>query len=148
MKIIEPLTDERPTEDAIRTFESTLGCSLPEPYRQFLIEKNGGRPHPSAFTFCTRTGERGDSLVDWFYTLSPDDAYNLYDNLQIYRGRIPEGLLPIACDPLGNQLLIGVKDKRGRVFFWDHELENSSKSIWDNVSFVARSFDEFINILS
>lgn len=147
MEIIESLTDEQANEEAIRSLESELGHSLPESYRQFLMELNGGRPAPSAFWFQTASGE-SDSMVDWFYTLAPDDDYNLRDNLNIFRDRIPAGLIPIACDPFGNQILLGVTNRHGAVFFWDHELESGGDPTWDNVLSVASSFSEFLEMLS
>ncbi|REK48437.1 MAG: SMI1/KNR4 family protein [Planctomycetota bacterium] len=147
MEIVESLTNEPVSEGTIRRFESALGAELPVAYRRFVLESNGGRPEPSAFRFQTTEGE-SDSLVDWFYTFAPDEDYNIHDNLNIFRDRIPTGLIPIACDPFGNQILLGVNIRRGEVFFWDHELESGENASWDNISHVATSFHEFLTKLS
>jgi hypothetical protein len=86
-------------------------------------------------------------LVDWFYTLGSDEDYNLLDNVDIFRDRIPKGLVPVACDPFGNQILLGVNERHGVVFFWDHELETGDDPTWNNVSQIAPSFNDFLDML-
>jgi hypothetical protein len=147
MKIVESLTNQLASETAIGDFEKRLGSPLLGPYRRFLRDTNGGRPEPSAFHFRTESGE-GDSSVDWFYTLSSDEDYNIEDNLHMFRERIPAGAVPIACDPFGNQILLGVAVKRGGVFFWDHEQESDLEPTWENIARVADSFDEFLQLLN
>lgn len=64
--------------------------------------------------------------------------------------RIPQGLLPIACDSLGNLLLLDIGAKRfGFVYFWDHEEEGDGEDdpTWNNISIVAPSFDRLISSL-
>ena len=68
-----------------------------------------------------------------------------------YAGRIPVDLLWIMGDPFGNAICLGVGGThRGRIYFWDHEMEPDPDS-WDgqvdtagNVSLIAGSFAEFV----
>jgi len=146
MQIIEALTENGASQDAIRDLEASLGAALSDGYREFVRKTNGGRPDSATFRFQT-TGGESDSLVDWFYTLAPDDDYNIRDNIDIFQDRIPSGLIPIGCDPFGNQILLGVNEQAGAVFFWDHEL-GSEEPTWENVSKVASSFQEFLNMFN
>lgn len=146
MEIVEPLTDRPATEQGIRALERELGEQLPESYYRFLKVHNGGRPEPARFEFETCCGRSG-SIINWFYTMEPIQVYNIGKKLDVFYDRIPQGLLPIACDPLGNQVLLGVSERRGEIFFWDHELETEADHEWGNVSLVAKSFDDFLTML-
>jgi hypothetical protein len=76
---------------------------------------------------------------------------------QTHHNRIPDSLLPIADDGLGNKFCIGIKgENRGKIFFWDHELErnaiitpsaNDVQDYWDNITFVCDNFEQFIDRL-
>lgn len=74
-------------------------------------------------------------------------TYEILDCKFRLEDRIPKQLLPIACDPFGNDICLAISGRRrGKVYFWDHELELGVPS-WFNVFFVAKSFDNFIDIL-
>lgn len=148
MAIVEPLSSSGASEALLQQLESELGTQLPGDYRCFLAETNGGRPAPSRFAMQTSTGSN-ESVVDWFLTLDPkEDLYTVLEYRNMYSDRIPEGLLPIACDPFGNLLLLDLGGKvRGSVYFWDHEQESMDKPTWDNISVVAQSFTDFLNTL-
>ena len=65
-----------------------------------------------------------------------------------FKGRIPTGFVPIGCDPFGNLFLIQISgENHGKIFFWDHERETESPAM-DNISFVADSFEAFVENLS
>jgi hypothetical protein len=146
MEIVEPLSMIGAKATDIEQLEHLVGAMLPADYRDFLIENNGGRPAPSAFRF-EQYQKPQESLVDWFFTLNEKEtAYLLPRALEVYMGRIPAPLLPIACDPFGNLILLDLGAKSvGPIYFWDHENENpEGDPWWDNISFVASSFTEFV----
>lgn len=69
----------------------------------------------------------------------------------MYRGRIPPNLLPIAHDPFGNLICLSVAGQdRGKVYFWDHEVEVREGEIpsYRNVSFIADNFESFLDGLT
>lgn len=148
MQIVEPLSASGASEDSIVDFEAELAVRLPDDYRRFLAETNGGRPEPSGFVFQTTNGP-SDSLVDWFLTLyAAEELYTLREYRAMYGDRIPPMMLPIACDPFGNLVLLDVGAKSiGAVCFWDHEKESMDEATWDNISVVAQSFTDFLNAL-
>ena len=63
---------------------------------------------------------------------------------------MPQGYLPIGCDPGGNQICLVVKGQNyGQVFFWDHEFEadDGNEPTDDNLTFIAPDFDAFLKSL-
>lgn len=145
IEIIEP--GNSISDDAMKLLESFIGVTLPREYYLFLSHNGGGYPEPDSFRFMDN--EDGSS-VQRFYGLNRSDTYDFVKNLNLYRGRIPEGFIAIACDPGGNQICLGIKGEgRGKVYFWDHELEkcDGAKPDDSNMTLVSRNFSDFLNAL-
>ena len=133
-------------ESRMRLLESRIGCGLPEDYREFLMLHNGGRPIERGFQFVMRNGKHSNSVIDWFLSLHDGEASNLESCLENLEDRIPPDVLPIARDPFGNVVLIGLRGgARGKVYFWDHEEEPDSQPDWSNIDRIADSFDAFMS---
>ncbi|WP_420232784.1 SMI1/KNR4 family protein [Pseudomonas sp. ABY48] len=133
------------SDDAMKLLESFIGVTLPREYYQFLSRNGGGYPEPDSFRFMDN--EEGSS-IQRFYGLNRSDTYDFVRNLNLYRGRIPEGFIAIACDPGGNQICLGIKGEvRGKVYFWDHELEKCDGTEPDdsNMTLVSSNFSDFLN---
>lgn len=147
MQIVESITNDRISgKPGVLAIEKRLGGELLADYLDFLVKWNGGRPKPSVFAF-QEMGRTTNSEVQCFFGVCDDRNYGLRRNLDIYEGRIPTGYCPIACDPLGNLLLLGVVgSSRGAVYFWDHERETGEPTM-ANMSKVANCFTEFLSIL-
>ena len=130
----------------IEELENNNSLQLPPTYRTFLETFNGGYPDPDGFSFID--SDDGSS-VDRFLGINVGKHSNLEKYLKIYEGRLPKGLFPIAHDPGGNLILIGIEEPiRGKVFFWDHEKEvDSGAPDMSNVYPVANSFEDFLNEL-
>jgi hypothetical protein len=93
----------------------------------------------------TNKGRHEDSTVHWFLSLYDGEYSNLERRIRSLNERIPPDTLPIANDSFGNAILLGLHgDRRGKVYFWDHEKEPDSQPDWSNVSLVADSFDAFM----
>lgn len=148
MKIKDTIGEPAPPE-AIDAFEARHGIRLPDDYKRFLGSQNGGRPEMThrVFIFRTEGGSTSDSLVDWFSGLVEGGDYSLEEDLDIYSQRIPDEMLPIACDPFGNLILLGVGDATvAGVWFWDHEIEPTS--VRDpGIYKVADHFEKFVGSL-
>lgn len=138
------------SEEDILDFERKYNINLPESYRSFLLQNNGGTPNPNIFDFNDNYGQNTSSLVHYFYALYNGDGYdNIEQNYKLFKseGRIPINILPIADDPFGNMVCISFSGSDcGKIYFWDHELESQNKS-YDNLSLIADSFTDFINSL-
>lgn len=134
-------------EPILKALEGYWGINLPQPFRSFLIQTNGGEPKNALFNF---KNEKEGSDVRAFLGIYPDPPINLLAFLKTYRNRIPDNTFPIAYDSFGNLILISVKNAdRGKIYFWDHEREAGDGEIPDysNLTLIADSFDDFINNL-
>lgn len=145
MKMVEQISNERISGQAdVLRIEERLSGTLPDDYLHYLKDSNGGRAESAAFLFKDTKGNQADSLVDWFFGICADPDYGIESNLDVYQGRILDGFCPMACDPFGNLILIGVRDANsGHIYFWDHELEGDGPTM-ANMSKVATSFSEFL----
>jgi hypothetical protein len=85
----------------IAALESELSLKLPPVYKAFLQKTNGGVPKFSVIQIPGFPG--GADLQVWFGVRKSVKTSNLIWNRIAYAGRLPEGLLPIACDS-GNNL--------------------------------------------
>jgi len=130
----------------IDNLEQRLSIKLPAKYRDFLEEYNGGYPEPDGFLF---KDESDGSSVDRFFGLHLGMHHNLEKYLDTYAGRIPKNLFPIARDPGGNLVVIGLSgDEKNKIYFWDHEREaDGYEPDMSNVHLVANGFDEFLGLL-
>jgi hypothetical protein len=145
-----PLTEER-----LRRLEAGLEARLPDDYRAFLLQLNGGRPTLARFTFDV-DGETQESILEWFFAVhdqpyeDPDDWDPDSGELPPYFGQPLEdvwadfsseepraGVLPIGRDPGGNLVGIGYAGERaGAVWWYDHETESFAR--------LAGTFTEFL----
>ena len=151
-KIKEPL--ETLSLPAIQAAENSLGVKFPDDYVQFLLQYNGGRPEPAGFNIQWRANQRsgqywGTSLLSWFLSIYDGEATNLLEyNKESFSGRIPKETIAIAQDCGGNLILLGISGEyKDKVLFWvkDDEVEEGETPGYDNVGFLADSFNEFIN---
>ena len=137
-------------EGKVVRLEAELGAGLPEDYRQFLLECNGGYVG-GALWFKGRAAEAGVHHIGGF---RKESHFSLEARRKVYQGakpRIPRELLWIMDDPFGNAICLGVNSPyHGRVFFWDHEEEPDPEE-WDgsvetaeNLRLLADSFTDFV----
>lgn len=103
---------------ALEKAEALLGVELPEPYRTFLLQHNGGQPVPDRFIPADSSEHE---VLAWFISVADRDD-GLVALAKTYRPYLHPNLLPIASDPFGNLICLGVRgDQMGQVFFWLHE---------------------------
>ncbi|MFT7835502.1 SMI1/KNR4 family protein [Saccharothrix sp. BKS2] len=109
---VEYLRREPPVEPGLLArLEERIGHALPDEYRDYLLEQDGGQL------------EENDRGVDSVFGLGPvPDQTSTWEVLEIYRDRVPSWLLPVADDGAGNLYAISLRSgDRGTVWFWDHE---------------------------
>ena len=124
-------------------FVKKYSLILPDDYKKFLLEHNGGAPVPS-------TNKTPETFVQWIYGIHQEDWASLEWKIEIYDERMPSNTLPIASDPGGNQFLLSLRpDSYGEIWFWDHENESetNAREYFDNIRKSASSFSDFINDL-
>jgi len=134
----------------LQEFEQRLGYLLPEEYKTFLLQYNGGTPIPNTYKIVGWT--EPCSLVNEFNGIIPDQYNDIEENIELLEGRLPNGFIPIADDPGGSSLLLSVdKDTYGKVYYWDHENEpyDGGERLQDypNIFFVADSFSDLLDQL-
>jgi hypothetical protein len=88
--------------EALTAFALRNCLMLPQDYKQFLIENNGGTVVPAAG--CYVRGLEETVTVSAFFGLTGRRGLDLQRWLDEYRDEMPEGFLIIAGDP-GGELL-------------------------------------------
>lgn len=69
-------------------------------------------------------------------------------NLETFKGNIPNEVIPIGESSGGNQICLGIsKATQGRVYFWDHEHEAEESNPLPGLCLVANSFSDFVKKL-
>jgi hypothetical protein len=136
--------------EALAAAESALaelGHRIPPSYREFLAEHDGGPPVQDAFEFEERDGGRQQDRIHYFLGVADSPDGDLVETAGALRGRVIEGMLPIAGDPFGNLLLLDSRDDSdGPVWLWDHEFE-SDEPDESNLSFVASDLAALLDSL-
>jgi hypothetical protein len=131
--------------DRLTNFEETIGSILPEIYREFIIEHNGGIPDKRDFTISKSEGESGLHVVFGLHN-GPEDA-RLDSQFNFNKKRLPKEVIPWASDPMGNYLCIGLTGEyRDSVLFWDHEQQTQDPALHDLIC-INRSFSNFMDML-
>jgi hypothetical protein len=135
------------SQEVLNEFEVSIHTQLPSEYRDFLLQHNGGKPIPSFFWIIPH--EDGSS-VNQFYGLYNEPEYL---SIKIFIGKerygIPESMLPIGDDGVGNYICMGISiENYGHILFLDHELHpfNEPNSP-DGITKLKDSFTEFLNSL-
>ena len=159
-RIINPLPAGPTSEVEIGRFEEHIGHRLPDDYRAFLLEHNGGRPDPDAFTLMMDDAEEenivmcffpmrdisvGTVEVEEFEELRSWPVHCAWDDLQddlvnLYEKELDEPLLPIGTDGSSNYFCIVLTgDGRGRIVFLESEMAETTV--------LAESFSDFLATL-
>jgi hypothetical protein len=140
--IVDPQPGGPTNFDQIAAFEARIGYPLPAPYRAFLLQYNGGHPHPDAFVLHANRSDEEDIVFCFFplrnLSIGPIDVAELdglrtwplhcaWDDLQNdlenrYETKLDPPLLPIGTDGSSNYIsLVLTGDNVGAVVFLDHE---------------------------
>jgi hypothetical protein len=131
-------TGDPADEDALEELEERTGHPLPVTYRDFLEAHDGAVPE--ANTLPDAAG--GEVAVRTF--LSAEEVLRTLDALG--PDRVPEELLPISDDELGNGLWINAED--GAIYSFDHEEEDpSEEDLWAAFTREAEDLDELLDRL-
>lgn len=142
-------------KDDIQRFEYRIGTALPDDYRLFLLEVNGGRTNRDYRRFRLR---RGYASLGALYSLNAsDDQDDLATAQQHYNSdaRLPDGILEIGYDDGGSCIVMPLRGRhRGEVWYLDTEDPRPTGSnprvewfdrrdVWK----IADSFSEFMSNL-
>ena len=134
-------------EDAVLVLEGFLGLRLPEDYRRYLLNTNGGKPEKNLFPI---PGQGDDAVNRFFSLISKNKEETIPYQLNNYKNRMPSEMLPIGNDAGGNVITLSMKGKnRGSIFFWDHDKESDEEPqpYYENLTLIADSFSLFLENL-
>lgn len=133
-------------EQRLLTLEKKIGTSLPNDYREFLIQFNGGEPSPQGFWII----ENYDGFcVHEFFGLNDGPEWLSLDRINNSELGLPESLLPIADDGLGDYVCLKITgDDFGAIFFVDHDQHPyEDRESFDGIIKLRESFSEFVSSL-
>ena len=132
------------SEEDLQSFEKKHHLSLPTAYKEFLLATNGGRPERDLFTINGLEGNPLGRIHLFFGLRDPVEACNLDWNLDVFRDRIPEDLLPIATTEGTDKLcMLTAGERAGAVFYWDGHAQVGEY----NLHALADDFTSFIAAL-
>ena len=119
-------------EGEVQEFERAHGLKLPDDYRRFLIEHNGGVP------------QNNSEGVRAFFCLGKHAQWGLEQAMVQHRDELPAGLCPVASDQLGNLYCVACAgDGEGAVYLWDRKGKDAQAPL----SRAADSFGQFLDSL-
>lgn len=133
----------------IDTLCDELEIRLPSDYVDFLLHHNGGQLTQNHFS---KKDSNGESIFDFhlnvFFGIGGNDtSYDLLTMYSIYCDRIPEELLPIGDDGVGNIICVGVEGGyAGNIFMWwkSGQVDEGEEPNFENVDLIDESFEDFI----
>ena len=159
--IVESLKHGPASDEQIAALEAHIGFSLPEDYKAFARQHNGGRPEPDAFDFINEFEDQEEDIVFCFFPLRDIDCGEMtditmedladwpihcaWDDLQndyreIYEQDPEQQVLPIGTDGSSNYIAILLEgDGAGSIVFFEHEMAR--------ISPLAPDFDAFLEQL-
>ncbi len=133
----------------VERLEASIGRILPDDFKRFLMQFNGGRPKPNAYPLLGLDKNPYGGVHFFFGIDGPGESYDLEESFEVMNGRIPDNLFPIACDDGGDLLCLSLYgDDAGSVVFWDYYAEHFPPT-YDNIYRIpgADSFSAFIELL-
>lgn len=154
-----PLHDQGPSLSVaeIEALEQRLDAPLPDDYRKFLLECNGGTPAWAAFRAGDEDGDGDEFWVDYFYRIDGHLAGPAADAppgtlafwREVLRGYLPSEAIPVACVARDSFWLLFLQGpRRGEVHLvdWDEVDESgeepSPEDLEPAMHLVAGSFGE------
>jgi len=112
--------DEPTNAIAIDAFESKHRITLPDSFKQFLLQNNGGRPHPSYFAISGLADSHFGNIQSFYGLNSATPGYDLDTVMEELPSSVPHGIVPIAHTGNENdQLIVDLRKPHAPVKFWD-----------------------------
>jgi hypothetical protein len=147
-------TNPKISEEELAEFEKSHNTKLPEDYRQFLLETNGGVPslENAYIPYILYDGTDSFYTVEDFFGIKQADKSNdltwvnwlLNQEDSTGRKTIPPNCLAIASIMGGHDYLgiSFVPNTYGYIYVWDNH-----NADYENAWKVAESFSEFLTVL-
>lgn len=134
-------------EEAIEQFENENQIMLPEDFKQFLLNRNGGVPDLQGVDVKEKDNTKS-RVVEFIFGLAPDSAGTLQHVYRIAQKRLPKNILPIARGGKHSFAMSLRKEDYGHIYFDNSdEVDRDGRSSYDNLYQIADSFTEFLEKL-
>jgi hypothetical protein len=134
--------------EAISNFEEQRCLKLPPSYRRFLSIVNGGVPVQSAFPIAEYASDTHGNVKVFLSIGSRYPTEELAYAYDLYTGGLPDKIIPIACDDIGNYVCLDLRNNSDSVVFWDHRHYWSTGEFREQDLYrVADTFEAFLNSL-
>jgi len=139
-------------EIVIMKFEEQFAIKLPNDYKEFMLENNGGIPEGEwVFDFVEIGDTNSTSSVVRNFLVIYDEETNNTDSLnksyQILRndGYLQPNIMPIGTDPGGDLICMSLSNESyGKIYFCNQELEDPDTG-YMILSQIAVSFVDFLD---
>lgn len=150
--IILTESDANVSMEEICAFEGEIGILLPDDFKSFLVQNNGGYPSEELYTpsfneFNPNTGQNFEQGTDVEQFLSLNEIKFEYGDI-VDEGYIPSTYIPFARTSFGNLLLIRLDstEYNGNICFANHDLFDEKNNRF-TISKISDSFSLFLNSL-
>lgn len=125
-------------ETIITKVEKNFSIKFPQEYKECVLKYNGGHPVPNIFYFT----DKGEGLFDHLLSFTSDpNIEEVYDIVSDY---IPEGIIPFATDPFGNDICF---DYRKNKKLPNIVFRNQDEIGEESIEFICETFVEFLESL-
>lgn len=131
------------TKEMINKFEQHIGFSLPDDYKKFLIEYNGGIPQIKYCNFFVKELNAYIPLdVLYGIDIKKMDLLRWFDE---YNEDLFSNSIIIGKDPGGGMIVLLNDNKGEAVYYWDHSYLFEQSNDGKNSYKVADDFGTFID---
>jgi hypothetical protein len=145
MLVMDIISFGKAEETLLNQFEKQIGFSLPEDYRIFLRNCNGGMPEIKYAAFFIKDLDDYSSL-DVLLGLNVNKFDLIRRNIEYKDDLVPNSVI-IGDDPGGSMIVLISDDNHSGIYFWDHSFDYEQSNEEHNIYKIANSFGEFINNL-
>ncbi|MFJ7755056.1 SMI1/KNR4 family protein [Peribacillus muralis] len=132
------------TQEAVKGFQEFVGFEIPEDYKQFLLQYNGGTTEVQNSKFYVDTL---DTLVclNILYGLDlQDKGLDLRKWHEEKKEDLHKNCIIIGNDTCAGKILLINNEEEKGVYFWDQGWYSDPSSQDENIYKVAESFQSFI----
>lgn len=138
----------------IERVERLVGCSLPTPYREFLLKHNGGVPRPSGFIVAFDDIGPIDECVEILHSINRGTYHNdLETAIRLDRdSRQPQEHFEIPSDAIwigsamAGEIVLFVKGARAGQVWFKRAVDDHNQPM-EGMYLLAPTFDDFLNML-
>ncbi|WP_196812481.1 MULTISPECIES: SMI1/KNR4 family protein [unclassified Pseudoalteromonas] len=145
------LSDKNLSAEDIKNAEEELSLKLPEPYKFFLLQNNGGVPEKCAIDFQAKKLRLQGDDIKFFFSIGGRVTNDIKYKNKPMNNLLPQGLIYIANTHSSNFIILSTReDSYGQIFYKDHEFEDQTpfdpinNKLPESIVKIADDFDEFI----